>query len=96
MAAVTLRDGTLSVTFTHGEKVWGLVRDLDVPVFAITDETVEADGLRVARGRGGKSLVSVRRNQAALAVRLQWQRYDGLLIGLDDPQEYVDRVLGAR
>jgi len=44
------------------------------------------------RGRGTKTLVSVRRRQPALVVRLSGQRYDGLVIGCEKPQEYVGRL----
>jgi hypothetical protein len=39
------------------------------------------------RGRGRKALVSVRRGQPAVRVRLEGQRWDELLIGSDDATE---------
>lgn len=44
------------------------------------------------RGRGTRTLVSVRRRQPALVVRLSGQRYDALVIGCEKPQEYVGRL----
>ena len=44
------------------------------------------------RGRAGRSLVSVRRGQPALSVRLSGQRYGTILIGLDDAQRYADQL----
>jgi hypothetical protein len=37
------------------------------------------------RGRGTKTLVSVRRGQPAVRVHLTGQRFDALLLGVDDP-----------
>ena len=37
------------------------------------------------RGRGEKTLVSVRRGRPAVRVRLTGQRFDTLLLGVDDP-----------
>ena len=115
MATAHLHAGILSVHFTLGERLGGLVRDVDVPVSAITDLVVEPDGLSAARGirapglaipgvrkvgtwrgRRARSLVCVRRGQPALSVGLQGQRYDRLLVGLDNAQEYVERVAGER
>jgi hypothetical protein len=36
------------------------------------------------RGRGGRTLVSVRRDQPAVRIDLTDQRYDSLLVGTDD------------
>jgi len=44
------------------------------------------------RGRGQKTLVSVRRGQPALLVRLSGARFDRVLVGSDRAQEYVDRL----
>jgi hypothetical protein len=44
------------------------------------------------RARGERSMVSVRRGQPALRVRLTGQRYDTLLIGLDDPAPVADAI----
>lgn len=47
------------------------------------------------RHRGGKDLVSVRRDQPALRVTLRNQRYAAVLIGLDDARNVVDRLQPA-
>ncbi|SET19577.1 hypothetical protein SAMN04488546_1612 [Geodermatophilus poikilotrophus] len=56
-------------------------------------------GLRLIgtwRGRGGKSLVSVRRGQPAVRVRLTGQRFDTLLLGVDDPAAVAGALPPAR
>ena len=44
------------------------------------------------RGREGTWLVSVRKAQPALSFRLTGQRYDGVLLGLDDATSYLGRL----
>ncbi len=48
------------------------------------------------RGRGGKTLVSVRRGQPAVRVRLTAQRFDTLLLGADDPAAVAGALAPAR
>ena len=44
------------------------------------------------RKRGHKSLVDVRRDQPAVRVRLEGQRYDELLMGSDDAERLAGDV----
>jgi hypothetical protein len=44
------------------------------------------------RGRGHKSLVSVRRHQPAVRLRLAGQRFDEVLVGADDAEGLADRL----
>lgn len=44
------------------------------------------------RGAGTKTLVSVRRDQPALLLGLSGMRYDRVLVGSDQAQEYADRL----
>jgi hypothetical protein len=103
MATVQLTTETLTVHLSRGEKIAGLLRDLSVPLAAVTGVEVVPDGLSAVRGlrapglglpsrrigtwrrRGERSLVSVRRGQAALRLRLTGQRFDTVLVGLPDP-----------
>jgi hypothetical protein len=51
------------------------------------------------RGRGERTLVCVRRGQAAVRIRLEGQRYDTLLVGADDAEGLateIARATGAR
>ena len=48
------------------------------------------------RRRGEKSMVSVRRGQPAVRVRLTGQRFDTLLVGADDATAVVGDLTGAR
>lgn len=41
---------TLQVRFTRGEKIAGLIRDIDLPLAAIRDARVVPDGLAATRG----------------------------------------------
>ena len=47
------------------------------------------------RGRGEKTLVSVRRGQPAVRVRLAGQRFDALLLGVDDPAAVAGTLTAA-
>jgi len=103
MATLQLTPSTLSLHLTRGEKIAGLLRDLDVPRSAVVDADLVAEPLTDVRGlrapglalprrrkigtwrrRGERTLVSVRRGQPAVRVRLTGQRFDALLIGADD------------
>ena len=44
------------------------------------------------RGRAGKTLVDVRRDQPAVLIETPESRFDRLLIGADDAQRYVDQL----
>jgi hypothetical protein len=48
------------------------------------------------RGRGEKTLVSVRRGRPAVRVRLTGQRFDTLLLGVDDPAAVTGALTTAR
>jgi len=50
MAIVQRNDSTLRVLFTRGEKIAGLVRDVDVPLSAVTGAEAVADPLTATRG----------------------------------------------
>jgi hypothetical protein len=115
MATVTTTPQTLTLTLTRGEKILGLLRDLDVPRSAVEAVDVVPDGLTAVRGirapglglpgvraigtwrrRGEKSLVSVRRGQPAVRVRLTGQRFDTLLVGADDAATLADALTAGR
>jgi pimeloyl-ACP methyl ester carboxylesterase len=74
-------------------------------VTVVTDALSAARGLRAPglglpgvrkvgtwRAAGERSLVSVRRDEPAVRVRLDGQHYDTLLIGADDPTALADRL----
>ena len=48
------------------------------------------------RRRGEKTLVSVRRGRPAVRVRLTGQRFDTLLLGVDDPAAVAGALAPAR
>jgi hypothetical protein len=50
MTTITLTPSTLSVSFTRGEKVAGLLRDQQVPRTAVVSAEVVPDGLAALRG----------------------------------------------
>ena len=50
MTTITLHDDVLSVTFTTGEKIAGLIGDQRVPMTAVRCAEVVPDGLAAARG----------------------------------------------
>jgi hypothetical protein len=75
-----------------------------VPDGVVATRGLRAPGLGVPgirkvgtwRSREGKTLVSVRRDQPALSLRLTGGRFAGLLVGVDDPHRYVDQIEAAR
>lgn len=108
---MTLTETAVRLRFRAWEKVAGLIRDLDVPLEAVTSAELVADGLAGTRGlrapglglpgyrkigtwrgRGHKSIVSVRRHQPAVRLRLAGQRFDEVLVGSDDAAELVERL----
>jgi hypothetical protein len=50
MATLQVTPPTLSLRLTRGEKIAGLLRDLEVPLSAVRDVEVVADPLRAMRG----------------------------------------------
>ena len=115
MAELRVRPPVLAVRLTTAEKVWGLLRDVDVPLSAVRGVEVVDDALSATRGlrapglglpgvrkigtwrgRGRKALVSVRRGQPAVRVRLEGQRWDELLIGADDAVAVASSLTAAR
>ena len=50
MATLQLRPPVLSLRLTRGEKIWGLLRDVDVPLAAVRDVEVVTDGIAAVRG----------------------------------------------
>jgi hypothetical protein len=113
MATLQLRPPVLSVRLTRGEKIAGLLRDVDVPLAAVRDVDVVPDGVAATRGlrapglglpqrkigtwrrRDGKALVSVRRGQPAVRVRLDGARWDELLVGADDATSLAATLAAA-
>jgi hypothetical protein len=47
------------------------------------------------RGHGERTLVCVRRDQPAVRIRLDGQRYDTLLVGADDATALADALTGT-
>ncbi|WP_209307517.1 hypothetical protein [Geodermatophilus sp. DF01-2] len=112
---MTTTPRTLTVSLSRGERVLGLLRDLEVPRSAVRSVEVLPDGLAATRGlrapglalpgrrkigtwrgRGEKTLVSVRRGRPAVRVRLTGQRFDTLLLGVDDPAGVAGALAPAR
>ncbi len=110
-----VRPPVLSLRLTPGEKIAGLLRDVEVPLSAVRDVEFVPDaiaatrGLRAPglalprvrkigtwRGAGRTTLVSVRRGQPAVRVRLDGQRWDELLVGADDAQALAASLAAAR
>jgi hypothetical protein len=104
MATVQLTPATLTLHLTRGEKLAGLLRDLEVPrtavraVEVVQEPLQEMHGLRSPglalpgirkvgtwRRPGERTLVSVRKGQPAVRIRLEGARFDTLLVGTDDP-----------
>ncbi|HEX2075053.1 MAG TPA: hypothetical protein VHF92_14820 [Geodermatophilus sp.] len=50
MATIRTTPASLSVTLDRGEKILGLLRDLEVPLTAVREVDVVPDGLRAVRG----------------------------------------------
>lgn len=50
MTTAHLTTGTLAVRFSRGEKIAGVLRDIDIPLTAVRSATVEPDGLTAATG----------------------------------------------
>jgi hypothetical protein len=80
------------------------VRDVEV----VPDGLTAARGLRSPglglpgvrkigtwRQRGEKTMVCVRRDQPALRIRLDGQRYDTLLVGADDAASLAEALTGT-
>lgn len=102
MATVQLTTDSLTVHLSRAEKLAGLLRNLTVPLDAVTRVEVVPDGPAAVRGlrapglglpwrrigtwrqRGERALVSVRRAQPALRLRLTGSRFDTVLVGLPD------------
>ena len=102
MATVQLTTDSLTVHLSRAEKLAGLLRDLTVPLDAVSHVEVVPDGVAAVRGlrapglglpwrrigtwrrRGERALVSVRRGEPALRLRLTGARFDTVLVGLPD------------
>lgn len=50
MATVEMTPDHLVVRFTPGERIAGLLRDVEVPLASVVSVTVEADGLQAVQG----------------------------------------------
>lgn len=50
MATIKLNLTAVRVDFTRGEKLAGLLRDIEVPLACVREVAVERDGLQAARG----------------------------------------------
>ena len=114
MATIQLTTAAITVQFTGAEKIAGLVRDLTVPLSAVSAVEVVPDALAAVSGlrapglglpsrkvgtwrrRGERSLVSVRRGQPALRLRLAGQRVDTVLVGLPDPAAVAAELTALR
>jgi hypothetical protein len=114
MATVQLTPTTVTVHFTRAEKVWGLLRDVELPRTAVRHVDVVQDSVSAPRGlrapglawpgrrkigtwrrRGEKSLVSVRRGQPAVLLRLEGAPYDTVLVGSDDAAALAEALTPA-
>jgi hypothetical protein len=103
MASLQRTADNLRLSFTRTEKIAGLVRDVEIPLAAVTSAEVVHDPLTALRGlrapglalpgvrkvgtwrrSGGRTLVSVRRDQPAVHLTLHEQRWTDLLVGADD------------
>ena len=50
MATIDITSSTVCVRFTTAERIAGLIRDITVPRSAVTEATVEPDGLQAVSG----------------------------------------------
>ena len=101
MAAIDLTPTTLTIRFTRGEKIGGLLRDLEVPLADVRSVTVEPDGLQAARGvrAPGLAIPGVRKlgtwrargHRSAVCVR---RGQPALRIALDG-HKYSELLVGA-
>jgi hypothetical protein len=115
MAILQLSPSTLSVRFTRGEKIAGLVHDVAVPRDAVREVEVVSEPLEALHGLrapglalpgvrkigtwrrpGQKVLVSVRRHQPAVRVRLHGTPWTELLVGTDDAASVAAALTAAR
>jgi hypothetical protein len=105
---------TLAVRLTRGEKIAGMLHDVDLPLTAVREVTVVPDPVRSLRGwrapglglphraigtwrrHGERTLVSIRRHQPAVRVRLEGTRWSSLLIGADDAETVAAALTAAR
>ena len=110
MATINVTQAGIRIGFTTGEKIVGLVRDIEVPLAHVRSVQLAPDGLGAVRGvrapglglpgrklgtwrgRFGKTLVDVRRDQPAVLIETPGSRFDRLLVGADDAQHYVDQL----
>jgi hypothetical protein len=114
MATLQLTPTTLALHLTRGEKIAGLLRDLEVPRTAVRAVEVVPEPLRELRGLrapglavpgirkigtwrrpGDRTLVSVRKGQPAVRIRLEGTRFDTLLVGADDAAGLAAVLTGA-
>jgi len=110
---MTVEGDELAVTLDRGERWWGLLRNLRVPLSAIVAVEVVRDGRAAVRGvrapgLGGwmrrigtwratddKQYVSVSRDRPAVKAILRGQRYQTVLIGLDDAERVAAEIRTA-
>jgi hypothetical protein len=114
MATVQLTTASLTVHLSRAERLLGLLRDLSVPLAAITEVDVVPDGVSAVRGlrapglglpwrrigtwrrHGERTLVSVRRGQPALRLRLAGQHFGSVLVAVPDPDGTAAEIARLR
>lgn len=111
MSEVRLAGETLTVRFTRGEKVLGVMGDLEVPRSAITSAALvqswsEVRGLKVGLGiprllgtwhrRGRHQLVDLRRGEPAVRMGLRGSAYDEVLVRTPDAERLVAELAYLR
>ena len=106
MPTVIVTSDSVTVRLSAAEKVGALHSDLSIPRSAIVAATVVDDPMSAVSGfrapghaklgtwrhHDGKDFIAVYADRPAVELRLTGQRYERLLISVDDPQALVTQL----